>query len=164
MFDYFNTINNIKKTINNNILPQLDFLESQYLISESYGLKLLSDVASNISENNSNTQCYARTSKSTRCTNNIAKSGDNQLEITNMYCNHHCMCYERTTRNKPKKGLIYGDIRLIGQNCISKSINNDKFIKHMTNDNLLSDKLRISSNYGNNNKELFNKLCSICVI
>ena len=146
MFDTLHTINSINT------------------LDDNYGLKLLSEVASILSQNDYNTQCYARTSKATRCTNHIANPSINQLDISNMYCKQHCMTCERTTRNKKENSLLYGDVRLIGENCIPKSCKDQRFIKYMKNNKLLSDNLRISNNYKNSdNKHLFNRLCGICV-
>ena len=43
----------------------------------------------------------------TRCKGKV--KGNDKVNLDSMYCNNHCLNYERETRHKPKNTLVYGD-------------------------------------------------------
>ena len=110
MTNVLNTIIELKYHIYQDFLPKLYMLELELKepVIDNSSLKLLANVAcQTINENKLNNQCNARMRNGTRCKGKV--KGNDKFNLDSMYCNNHCLNYERETRQKPKNTLVYGD-------------------------------------------------------
>ena len=167
----------IKNTIYLDILPKLNFIENTIKNDNCDALKLLAEVATSLKEDSDKEStdwivldndniCYARTDKGTRCKNTVKNKNGDLLEIDAMYCHQHCLTYSRNTRNKPKNTLLYGDVRLIGENCFQSKYYHKQFANYLKDNPSFKNKIRLASDYKNldNSDLLFKKLSCICCI
>tara|TARA_B110000046_G_C12980715_1_gene393185 strand:+ start:539 stop:1075 length:537 start_codon:yes stop_codon:yes gene_type:complete len=174
------TILQLKNTIQFDILPKLQFIENsiENSIKNSIkndncdSLKLLAEVATSLRDEShcivldNDNICYARTDKGIRCKHTIKNQNGEPLEVDGMYCHQHCLTYNRTTRNKPKNTLLYGDVRLIGENCFQSKYYHKQFANFLDDNASFKNKIRLDTDYSklDNRELLFKKLVCICCI